>query len=143
MVATGAPENHPSARRRETSLPVLLYGLIAAPCAWITAQVFCSGLASRACHPKYEPLATPAFLGASAAHAAALFLAVLICCSGAILAYRAWKRTQGEHRGGSQTLLEVGEGRSRFMALAGLLTSLGFLLATLFSIPAAMFVPLC
>lgn len=143
MAQSAAPDSHPSASRAETSLAGLLYGLIAAPCAWILAQVFCSGLASRACHPKYEPLAAPAFSGTSAAHSAALLVAGLICASGAAVAYRAWGRTRGEHRGGSQSLLQVGEGRSRFMALAGLLTSLGFLLAVLFSVPAAILVPLC
>lgn len=143
MGSTSTPENHPSEGRAKTGLFALLYGLIAAPSAWITAQIFCSGLASRACHPKYEPLATPAFSGTSFAHAAALLIAGVVCASGAIVAYSGWKRTEDEHRGGSQTLLEIGEGRSRFMALAGMLTSLGFLLAVLFSIPAAAFVPLC
>jgi hypothetical protein len=143
MAPTRTPENHPSEGRGETGLAALLYGLIAAPCAWIVAQIFCSGLASLACHPKYEPLATPAFAGTSLAHAMTLVLAGVVCASGAIVAYRAWRRTRGEHKGGSQTLLEVGEGRSRFMALAGVLTSVGFLVAVAFSIPAEILVPLC
>ena len=143
MTSSSTAENHPSRARGETKLVVLFYGLIAAPCAWIIAQIFCSALASRACHPKYDPLAAPAFSGTSIAHWGALLLAIAVCISGAIVAYRAWNRTRGEHRGGSQTLLEIGEGRSRFMALAGMLTSIGFLTAVIFSIPAAVFVPLC
>lgn len=143
MASPSTLHSHPSERRGETNLMVLLYGLIAAPCAWIMARIFCSGLASRACHPKYEPLTAPAFSGTSLADAGALLLAGAICISGAVVAYSAWHRTRGEHRGGSQTLLEIGEGRSRFMALAGLLTSVGFFAAVLFSIPAAIFVPLC
>jgi hypothetical protein len=143
MTRGDPPESHPSAGRDRTHLAALLYGLIAAPCAWLTAQIFCSGLASRACHPKYEPLAVPAFSGTAFAHALAFLLSGAVCASGALVAYSAWRRTRGEHRGGSQTLMEVGEGRSRFMALAGLLTSIGFLLAVAFSIPAAILVPLC
>lgn len=143
MAAAAAPEHHPSAGRPEAKLSLLLYGLVAAPCAWILAQVFCSTLASQACHPKYEPLATTSISGAPLAQAIALGLAGVICASGAFVAYEAWAQTRGEHRGGSQTLLEIGEGRARFMALAGLLTSLGFLVAVVFSIPAVIFVPLC
>ncbi len=143
MAAAAKPETHPSEGRRQTKLWRLLYGLIAPPSAWIAAQIFCSTLANQACHPKYEPLSSPAISGGPLAHGLALGLAALVCVSGVLVAHEAWRGTRAEHRGGSQTLLEVGEGRSRFMALVGLLTSLGFLVAVGFSIPAAVFVPLC
>ncbi len=142
-MAAAPPEIHPSAARGETSILLLLYAMVAPPCAWIMAQVFCSALVTEACHPKYDPLPAPEFDGTHLAHALALGVAVLVCASGAVVAQGAWRRTRAEHLGGSQTLLAVGEGRSRFMALVGLLTSLGFLLAVLFSAPADLLVPLC
>jgi hypothetical protein len=55
------------------------------------------------------------------------------------VAWRSWSRTREENQGSSgagdahgpaAALLETGEGRTRFMALAGVLTSGGFLLLT-------------
>ena len=45
--------------------------------------------------------------------------------------------------GSNQPLLEIGEGRARFMAMAGMLTSASFLVAILFGVPAIVFGPLC
>jgi cytochrome c oxidase subunit 3 len=38
------------------------------------------------------------------------------------VAWRNWRRTSGEKAGGGQGLLESGDGRTRFMAMAGMLT---------------------
>jgi hypothetical protein len=143
-MARAAPsQGHPSAARGATRVGALLYGLIAAPCAWIAAQVTSSTLAQAACFPQYAPRDVPAFPGLHLLHAAALVLALAVCASGGFVAYGAWRRTRGEHRGGGGTLLDIGEGRSRFMALAGMMTSAGFLIGTLFSVPAALLVPAC
>jgi hypothetical protein len=143
-MARAAPaQDHPSAARGATRLWRLLYGLIAAPCAWLAAQVLSATLAQEACFPHSEPLAAPLFPGLHLMQSAALVLAVAVCASGAVVAYRDWRRTRGEHQGGGQVLLDIGEGRSRFMALAGMMTSLGFLAGTLFSVPATLLVPAC
>lgn len=121
----------------------LLYGLIAAPMAWICGQVASSTLAQEACFPRTEPLMSPAFLGVHLWNAGILGVALAISASGAVVAARAWSRTQHEQTGDRHTLLDVGEGRSRFMALAGMITSVGFMIATLFSAPALLVVPAC
>lgn len=143
MAAARPSHDHPSAARGAIGVGVLLYGLIAAPCAWLAAQVASSTLAQAACFPQDTPLRIPAFPGVHLAHGLALAIALAVCASGALLAYGAWRRTRGEHQGGGHVLLDIGEGRSRFLALAGVMTSLGFLVATLFSIPAALLVPAC
>jgi hypothetical protein len=137
-----SPE-HPSAARGRTSIGALLYGLAAAPCAWFAAQIFSAGLTQHACFPKYDPLLTPAFAGSRLACILALLIAMAVSASGALIAYIAWRRTRSEHVGDTGVLLDIGEGRSRFMALAGLLTSVGFLISSLFSLPAAIVVPTC
>lgn len=142
-MAAANPHDHPSAARDAIRVGALLYGLIAAPCAWLAAQVTSSTLAQAACFPQYAPLDAPAIPGLRLIQAAALVLALAVCASGAVVAYGAWRRTRAEHQGGSQSLLDIGEGRSRFMALAGMMTSVGFLVGTLFSVPAALFVPAC
>lgn len=141
--ANSAADTHPSPHRARTSLTRLLYGLIAAPMAWVISQVASSTLAQEACFPKTEPLASPAFDGAHLLQFALLGAAFVISASGAWVAYTSWRQTRQEAEGDTHLMLSAGEGRSRFMALAGLLTSVGFLVGVLFSIPAVMFVPAC
>jgi hypothetical protein len=137
------PVDHPSPHRAETGLAALLYGLVAGPAAWVVEQLVNATLAQEACFPGTERLATPTIANLHILHAAVLVVAILVSASGAIIALGAWRATKGEQAGGSHTLLSIGEGRSRFMALSGLLTSLGFIVGALFSVPALIFVPAC
>ena len=138
-----AEQNHPSTSRRATSIPALIFGLTAAPLAWISAQLINFELAQRACYPKTMPLDAVAFGGVHLMQTVTIILAALLSISAIVVAVTAWRRTKVEHEGGSHTLLAIGEGRSRFMAFAGILTSAGFLLAILFSAPALFAVPAC
>lgn len=138
-----AQDQHPSEHRARTRLWVLLYGLVAAPAAWLAAQIIAAWVAQRGCFPGYAPLPAPAFNGVQAIGMAALLLALAISVSGLLAALAAWRRTRQEHEGGGGPALDVGEGRSRFMALTGVMTSSGFSLAVLFSLPAALLTPAC
>ncbi|WP_372783493.1 hypothetical protein [Phenylobacterium sp.] len=100
-------------------------------------------LAQEACSPGTEPLATPAIANLHSIHVVVLVVSLLVSASAAMIALGAWRATRNEQAGGPHALLSIGEGRSRFMALAGLLTSAGFFIGTLFSIPAVLFVPAC
>lgn len=133
---------HPSPHKNEVGIVGLLYGLMAAPIAWVSSQIASSIVAQEACFPKTESLSDPAFAVAGL-HIGLLSVAFAVSASAAGVAYANWRRTKRESGGNGHTLLDVGEGRSRFMALAGLLTSFGFMLGTLFSIPAVVFVPAC
>lgn len=134
---------HPSPHRTKTGLANLLYSLIAGPMAWATSQIVNSALAQEACFPGTQPLAAPAFDGVHSLQTAILVGAFAVSISAAAVALGAWRATRAEQPGDQHALLSSGEGRSRFMALAGLLTSLGFMIASLFSIPALIFVPVC
>ena len=138
-----ASDGHPSPHRDRVGLFNQLYGLVAAPAAWLASQIANSVLGQEACFPGTEPLAAPAFGGVHAIQAAILVGALLISASGAAVALRTWRSTRGEQAGDQHVLLAIGEGRSRFMAFAGVLTSLGFLLASLFSAPAVILVGTC
>ena len=144
MTAPKAPcAAHPSVHRGRTGLFALLYGLVAAPIAWVVSQIANSTLAQEACFPGAAPLATPAFYGVHAIQAAVLLAALAVSGSAVLVAFGAWRSTREEQSGDHHALLSIGEGRSRFMAFAGVLTSLGFLLASLFSVPALLFVASC
>lgn len=137
------PSGHPSPHRSRAGLAALLYGLIAAPLAWIIGQIVDATLAQEACFPGTEPLSSPAIANLQVVHAVVLAAALMVTVSAAVVAFGAWRATRDEQAGGSHVLLSIGEGRSRFMALAGVLTSLGFLVGTLFTVPALLFVPAC
>ena len=144
MIAPQAePDGHPSPHRGKTRLAALIYGLCAGPAAWLIEQVVNATLGQEACFPGTEPLATPAIANVHGIHVAVLGIALLVSTSGAMIALGAWRATRAERAGGAHDLLSVGEGRSRFMALAGLLTSIGFIVGTLFTAPAVVFVSSC
>jgi len=62
----------------------------------------------------------------------ALALAVVILA--AALSYRNWRRTRTESRGDVHELAEIGEGRTRFMSLWGMLFGLAFGAAIIFGV---------
>jgi hypothetical protein len=134
---------HPSPHRHRVALGTLIFGLSAGPAAWSVAWMTSVALAQEACYPGTVPLTTPAFGGVHVALVTLNGLACAVTVAGGMVAYRNWRKTRTEHPGPGQTLLEIGEGRARFMAMAGILTSAGFLLALLFGIPAIVFGPLC
>jgi hypothetical protein len=136
-------KDHPSTLRKSTSIPALIFGLTAAPIAWTSAQLVSFEVAQRACYPKTMPLNVTAIGGVHLVQTALLGAALLISIGGILVAATAWRQTKDEHGGDGHTLLAIGEGRSRFMAFAGILTSAGFLLAILFSAPAVFAVPAC
>ncbi len=134
---------HPSPHRHRVRLGALIFGLCGGPAAWSVASMASVVLAQEACRPGAMPLSTPAFGGVHAALVALNGIACLVTIASGVVAYRSWIATCEEHPGSGQTLLEIGEGRSRFMAMAGMLTGAGFLLAILFGVPAIVFGPLC
>lgn len=134
---------HPSPHRANSRLALLLYGLVAAPLAWGVGEIVNATLAQEACFPGTEPLAAPAFSNLHLIHLIILVLSLAISASAALVALGSWRVTMNEQAGGPRALLSIGEGRSRFMALAGLMTSAGFFIGTLFWLPALLFVPSC
>src|SRR6476659_8056206 len=79
MTAPKAPSAaHPSVPPGRTGLFALLYGLVAAPIAWVVSQIANSTLAQEACFPGSAPLTTPAFYGVHAIQAAVLLAALAV-----------------------------------------------------------------
>jgi hypothetical protein len=134
---------HPSPHRHRVRLGALIFGLSGGPAAWSVTWMVSVVLAQEACHPGTISLSTPAFGGVHAALVVLNGIGCLVTIASGIVAYRSWIATREEHPGSGQTLLEIGEGRARFMAMAGILTSAGFLVAILFGIPAILLVPAC
>jgi hypothetical protein len=79
-------------------------------------------------------------------------LALIVCALAVAVAVRCWTRTRHEHheaagRGAEHAaptaLMETGEGRTRFMALAGVIASTTFLLVVLIHTASVILVQPC
>ncbi len=137
--------DHPAPHRGRVNLGALIVGLAAAPLAWGAQLVINYGLASHVCFPGESPRLTvlpgwgAVWLGLLIVEAIALALAL----AGAATAYRSWRATRQESEGDTEDAVEAGRGRTRFLSLWGLMTSIGFAVAIGFSLIGLFAVPLC
>lgn len=136
---------HPAPHRREAGLLALAFAVLAGPAAWSTRLLFNYGLASTTCFPDpsqpFTRTTHPEWLRVVMLTSEAV--AIVIAALGAFVAFRIWQSTRHESEGHVGRLLEVGEGRTRFLALWGLIISLAFLLMNLFDAVGLVVLPSC
>jgi len=104
--------HHPAPARGDVPLAALAIGLVGGPTAWFVQT--CAGSSLSGPHGNAT---------AAGIVVAASVLVALLC---AAIAWRAYRRTAAEQHGDHSHLLEVGTGRTRFLALWGLMFSVGF-----------------
>lgn len=140
-----AAPSHPSPQRGRVGLVATFFGLWAAPAAWVGQLIVNYGLASYACYPRYVPHAhaVAGWGGIWWGLLAINVVAILAAAAGGVVAYRDWQATRHEHAGRGGHVLETGEGRTRFLAILGIMTSAGFLAAVIFDTIVLFVVPLC
>jgi hypothetical protein len=142
-----ASAGHPAPERGRAGPTALWFGLFGAPVAWAIQTLVNLPLAAHACFPALEPLSTPVVAGVRGMVFGVSLVAIIVAALATAVAWRSWSRTRQEHQASSGSgarhdqstaALETGEGRTRFMALAGVMMSVTFLfvsaahLATLF-----------
>ena len=137
--ATTANPAHPAPARANISRATLWYGLVAGPAAWSVQTLVNLPVSSHFCFPRLEPLSSPQ-IGVRGSTFVVSIAALIVCLTAVAVSTRTWLRTRGEHHEASgkgsahqpaTALLETGEGRTRFMALSGMLASTTFLIASL------------
>jgi len=134
---------HPAPHRDRVGLNALWFGIAAAPVAWTLQLMFSSSLAGYACYPHADPRTFPLWDGLSPVLLAISAGAFIIAVSGGGVAWNSWRQTRSERPGSAHHLMETGDGRTRFMAMCGLLTSTVFVIALAFGAVALSVVPLC
>ncbi len=134
---------HPSPQRERVGGFAIWFAILAAPVAWSLQLLVNVPLAAHACYPHRLPLAVPIWSNLGSVTTIIELVAVAICLVAAGVAWRNWLLTHGEKPGGAHHLMEGGDGRTRFMAMVGLLCSGLFLLAVLFAIGMVVVVPPC
>jgi heme/copper-type cytochrome/quinol oxidase subunit 2 len=124
---TAAPAMHPAPAAHTIGLGALWFGLFGAPLAWSAQLLLNYGLVAHACFPASIPRTAPMFDALWVVVLIASLAAAIVAVLALSTAIRGWRRTREEHPGGHEALLERGEGRTRFMAIAGILLSTIFL----------------
>ena len=113
---------HPSPGRHQVSLTALWFGLLAAPAVWSLQLLLLYPVVAHACFPRDRPLSVP-LLSTDPIVLLVSVTALAVAATAGLVALRSWRSTRAEHVSGEVHLLETGEGRSRFMALSGMLLS--------------------
>ncbi|HZP86152.1 MAG TPA: hypothetical protein VFB54_04980 [Burkholderiales bacterium] len=134
---------HPAPQRDIISLFILALAIFGVPLLWGGQLLLSYGLASFACYPSWNPLATPQYSGIRVA-LLAIGLAALVGGVGiAMLAVYSWRKTRGEQGGSQKHLVDIGEGRTRFLAMCGVMMSSGFVVLLIFTTMTVLIVPPC
>ena len=132
---TSGPEQgvHPSPHRDRVSPWAMWFCILGAPVAWSVQQLVNAPLFAHGCYPKDVPISSPIWTNAGSVALTVELIAIAVCVVAGLLAWRNWDRTRGEKEGSGHHLMEAGDGRTRFMAMVGLICSGLFLLATIFA----------
>jgi hypothetical protein len=134
---------HPAPHRRRIGLAALFFGLAAAPAAWNAQLLISFALSAHACYPRDVPLTLPVWSGLWGLLIAIDIAGILLAIAGGLVSVRCWRLTFDEAPGSVHHLLDVGQGRTRFLAMCGILASVLFALGLLFATAADFVVPLC
>ena len=140
---TNPGNTHPSPQRGAVSLGPLWFGIWGAPVAWLSLELVSYVLTTAICNADSHTT--------TQAHADMVWhyllpvslVAGIFALVAAGVAVDNWRKTRHEMSGSAHYLLEVGEGRTRFLAMFGVLTSGGFLIAFIFSAAMLFLIPLC
>jgi hypothetical protein len=137
--------HHPAPQREHASAFASTFGLLGGPLAWFVQLCAGYGLASWSCFPKDQRGVTPVEgVSWSWPTMVVLWIAgVVIAIAAFLAAYRNFQQTRGEGRGDHAHLVEVGTGRTRFIALWGMLLGAGFAAATVLDVIAFLVLPRC
>ncbi|MBW8843010.1 MAG: hypothetical protein JF608_14660 [Sphingomonadales bacterium] len=138
-------EHHPAPHRDQLSgwtASVLLY---TGPLAWLLQICVGEMMTSWPCFPDSDRRDAP-IAGYEWTWTAAIIVLALCAaaaCTTGVLAWRKFRDVREEREGGHESLLEIGHGRTRFVALWGAYLGLGFAVATLLTLTAFALVPPC
>lgn len=122
---------HPAPARHLVGPAALWFGLFGAPAVWSVQLMLGYALAAHACYPEMTPRLVPVIPGLWALELVISLVALAIGAGAAVVAIRSWRAARPRREAAEARLLEVAEGRVRFMALAGVLVSMLFLLGIL------------
>lgn len=134
---------HPAAQRHMASPLLLLFAMLAGPAGWMLQLLVGFAVTSYLCVASVNLPDTDWLLPVLTSFTV---IGLVLAAAGLSIAWALLSRTANEiggHAGGSGDVLDIGEGRTRFMAMGGIFISLVSLVATLASTFSLFLVPLC
>lgn len=134
---------HPAPDRDKVSFWALMFGCCAAPIFWLGQLTLGYWVSAQVCYGSDHPTVTTMPGTLHTALIAFDVVAIVAALAGGIVSFGTWRATQNEKKGGAYKALHTGEGRARFMALWGIMSSLWFLSAIVFETIGSTMVPLC
>lgn len=134
---------HPAPQRERASRLSLALALFTAPVAWLLQLGASFAVAAHTCQAESTPLQGAARDGLRWLLAGFNLGAAVLAVVAIALAVRLWRRTRREHTGSAHALVDIGEGRTRFLALCSVIVGIAFLVALLFTGVGLLGVPLC
>jgi hypothetical protein len=136
---------HPAPHRQSVGVWTILYGVFVSGIVWAGHLMLSYALAAHACYPGTIPLARPDS-GAGWAWPLILGLDLLALCliaSGFWISWRMWMLTGQDAHGHAHHLMEVGEGRTRFLGIVGMAFAMLFFFITASDTISLAMVPIC
>ncbi|HEX3753751.1 MAG TPA: hypothetical protein VHV26_01615 [Rhizomicrobium sp.] len=128
---------------RRITFILLLFGATVAPIFWLGQLMLGYWATAIGCYSGDHPAASVPTQTIVNALIAFDIVALLACAASAAVSWRSWRHTRHEKGGDHSYALHTGEGRSRFLALWGMFSSLWFFGAVLFNTIASLTVPPC
>jgi hypothetical protein len=140
-----ASDRHPAPQADRLSSAMAFFMLFAGPIAWFLQLCLGTAMTGWPCFPMTDRLGEPmAGYGWTRIGALVLLLVcALIALAAGLVSLAKLREVRGEKGGGHAELLEIGHGRTRFVAIWGVILGLGFALATLATLVAFAMVPRC
>ncbi len=140
-----ALSHHPAPQRERVGAFASAFGLLGGPGAWFVQ--LCAGFAmsSWPCFPMDQRRSSP-LDGYGWTHAAIDIICVAAVVTALAAAYTGWRLlqlTRAEMRGDHRHLMDTGTGRTRFLALWGLVGGTGFAVAAALTGIALFILPRC
>jgi hypothetical protein len=134
---------HPAPHRHRVGFVPLILALIAPPLAWSVHLVVNYGFSSRACFPDGTPQPLPAISALWWVLITVDIASLAVSAIAALTAYRSWILSAEEQADTGSPMVETGEGRTRFLAIWGLLIGIWFFIAVGFDFIGLWILPLC
>jgi hypothetical protein len=145
MTVESNPAAHDPPQLFGTNLGFLVFIVIGGPVAWYLQLTVNYGLVSHPCFPHFEPQQgyLPGWAWVGPVILVFNLLAILAALACGLLALRLWRATSEAYPPVYNQLLPPAAGRTRFLAVCGILTGFGAVAATVFDLIALFAVPPC
>ncbi len=136
---------HPSPQRDRVAPGLLMLALASGPGGWIAQLIVDYALSAQLCGARRLAGAPSGarYDGQTAVLLGVSLLCLAIVVAGGMFCRRVWNRVADEKSGGADDALSIGEGRTRFLAVCGMLSAVGFTIAVAFNTVEPLLLPAC